>query len=66
MVIIDPRTGVAQEMPRDSINDDDWYLYDRETDSIVADGGPKQRPDHTQTPRGLEWIRGKKLKFSMK
>ena len=66
MVIIDPRTGVAQEMPRASINDDDWYLYDRETDSIVADCGPNQKPDPKQTPHGLEWIRGMRLKFSMK
>lgn len=66
MVIIDPRTGEAHEVTRSSINNDNWYLYDREADSIVADNGPKQEPDHTQTPRGLEWIRGKKLKFSMK
>jgi len=51
---------------RSSIDNDNWYLYDRDADSIVEDGGPKQEPDHTQTPRGLEWIRGKKLKFSMK
>jgi len=66
MVIIDPRTGEAHEVTRSSINDDDWYLYDRDADSIVADNGPKQEPDHAQTPCGLEWIRGMRLKFSMK
>jgi len=66
MVIIDPRTGEAHEVTRSSIDNDNWYLYDRDADSIVEDGGPKQEPDHTQTPRGLEWIRGKKLKFSIK
>lgn len=64
-ITINPRTGEALELPRSAIQDDDWYLYDRENGSIVAAYGPGYQPDQTQTPRGLEWIRGKRLKFSM-
>lgn len=63
MLIIDQKTGEAHQLRRSAINDDDWYLYDRAADTIVAAYGPSYKPDHTQTPRGLEWIRGLRLKL---
>lgn len=63
MVIIDQKTGEAHQLRRSAINDDDWYLYDREAGVIVAAYGPSYKPDHTQMLRGLEWIRGLRLKL---
>lgn len=54
-------TGVT--VPIISVNDDDWYLYDRENDIVLDQHSHRYEPDHTQTPRGLEWLRGMSLKL---
>ena len=62
MVILDRMTGEARHLRWQSVNDDDWYLYDRENDMVLEQHSPQYKIDHTQTPRGLEWLRGMKLK----
>ena len=63
MTIMLLSAGVAVPLPIISVNDDDWYLYDQEQDLVVEHRSHRYEPDHTQTPRGLEWLRGMSLKL---
>lgn len=62
---IDSRTGEPYTVPRQSINDDDWYLYDRENDLILDQWSHRYAAVSIKLPQKTELLRGMKLKFIM-